>query len=48
MFYMSFLMFFGELAEIYPMAPFSAHNNYGFSDYTPPTSGWTPLTSADT
>ena len=45
--YMSYLVLFGELAEIYPMAPFSAHNNYGFSDCTPPTSGWRPLTRAE-
>ena len=44
----SLLRLFGELAEIYPMVPFSTNNNYGFSDYTPPTSGWTPLTSAET
>ena len=35
-----------ELAEIFPTVPCSPSSSTGFSDYTPPPSGWGPLTRA--
>ena len=39
---------FDQLAEICRLVPFSLARALGYFDYTQPTSGWRPLTSAET